>query len=123
MGDGNKMKTRNKLGQFKKGHKLWLGKKRKNISRENNYNWNGGEIIQEGYRYILMPNHPRAKKKKGYVAEHVLVMEKKLGRYLTNKEIVHHKNKNKIDNRIKNLKLCKDISEHNRIHKQQNRKI
>ena len=42
------MKNRNKLGQFKKGHTIHLGKKRPNISRENHYNWKGGVIIQEG---------------------------------------------------------------------------
>jgi len=111
------MENRNKLGQFIKGHKFWLLKKRPNISKEKNYNWKGGIIVQEGYRYILKPDHPRAKSKKGYVAEHVLVMEKKLGRYLEPEEVVHHKNGNRIDNRIKNLRLCKNISEHNKIHK------
>ena len=111
------MEKRNKKGQFIKGNKIHLGKKRLNISREKNYNWKGGKIIQNGYVCILCPNHPRAKSKKGYVYEHILVMEKKLGRYLKPKEVVHHKNGNRIDNRIKNLRLCKNISEHNKIHK------
>jgi hypothetical protein len=47
--------------------------------------------------------HPRARNK--YVFEHILNMEKKLGRYLTEEEFVHHKNGIKDDNCIQNLEL------------------
>lgn len=110
------MKNRNKLGQFVKGHTINLGKKRSNISRENHYNWRGGVIIQEGYRYVLKPTHPRAKLKKGYVAEHVLIMEKHLGRFLKSEEIVHHVDENRLSNKIKNLRLFRNKSEHNKFH-------
>lgn len=110
------MKDRNKLGQFKNGHKFWLGKKRPSISQEHHYNWKGGRIVQEGYRYLLCPKHPRAKSKKGYVAEHVLVMEKHLKRFLKKEEVVHHIDENKLNNDIKNLKLL-NRSNHNKFHK------
>jgi len=110
------MEKRNKLGQFIKGNQIHLGKRRPNISGENNYNWKGGTIIQEGYRYILKPNHPRAKLKKGYVAEHVLVMEKHLKRFLKSGEVVHHLDENKLNNKIRNLILFKNKSEHNKFH-------
>jgi len=116
------MKERNKKGQFKKGHKFWKGKKRTNISKENNYNWKGGIIYSEGYRYILCPNHPKAKSKKGYVAEHVLVMELILGRFLRKGEVVHHIDGNKLNNFPLNLKLFKNRLEHIRFHANERRK-
>lgn len=113
------MECRNQLGQFVKGHKFWLGKKRPNISRENHYNWKGGVIIQEGYRYILCPNHPKAHHKGGYVAEHVLIMELMIGRFLKTGEIVHHRDEDRLNNKPENLRLCKNLTEHNKIHRGQ----
>lgn len=67
-----------------------------------------------GYKYLFMPNHPFANDGK-YVAEHRLVIEKNIKRYLTNKEIVHHINGNKLDNNIKNLVLI-TRQKHGSIH-------
>ena len=61
-------------------------------------------IKRDGYWYILDKNHPYSGKQ-GYIAEHRLIMEKHLGRYLTKQEAVHHINHNIADNRIKNLML------------------
>lgn len=69
-----------------------------------------------GYIMVKSPNHP-LKNCIGYVYEHRLVMEKKLGRFLTKKEIVHHKNGVKDDNRIKNLELFSNDSKHKSYHK------
>lgn len=49
--------------------------------------------------------------------EHTYVMEQHIGKKLEKGEVVHHHNKRKYDNRIKNLYLCKDRKEHALIHK------
>ena len=70
---------------------------------EKSPNWKGGRKTERGYILVYLPKHPRAVK--GYVREHRLVMEKKLGRYLKPNEIVHHMNHIKDDNREENLMI------------------
>jgi uncharacterized protein (DUF1330 family) len=67
-----------------------------------NPNWRGGKYSREGYKLIYSPNHPN-KNNRGYVAEHRLIVEKHIGRYLTKDELIHHINEIKDDNRIENL--------------------
>jgi hypothetical protein len=78
----------------------------------------GRRIDGDGYIIIYKPDHPYATKR-GMVSEHRLVMEEHLGRYLTNNEKVHHKNGNRQDNRIENLKLYGSHSDHIRDHSQE----
>jgi len=47
-----------------------------------------------------------------YVAQHRLVMEKKLNRKLKRSEVVHHMNGDRTNNSISNLKLFKSHKEH-----------
>lgn len=64
----------------------------------------GFTVTPKGYILVYVPEHPRATKA-GYMMQHRLVMEKKLGRPLEPWEIAHHKNEVKSDNRPGNLEL------------------
>ncbi|MBM4177494.1 HNH endonuclease [Candidatus Gribaldobacteria bacterium] len=75
-------------------------------SGPNNPFWKGGRYKDKnsGYVFIHQPDHPAANAN-GYVLEHRLVMEEKLGRYLKQNEMIAHKNGKKNDNRAQNLIL------------------
>ncbi len=127
-------KTREKISKALMGKKNSLGykhsektKKRMseahigkcNIGRGKNHPcWKGGRITKNYRGYVLKyaPNHPNCSKK-GYVFEHRLEMEKKLGRYLKSTEIVHHINGKVNDNRLSNLYLFGSNSEHIKFHR------
>lgn len=68
-------------------------------------------IMRSGYKYLYLPNHPNASKQ-GYYAEHRLVVENRIGRYLDKKEIIHHVNHDKADNRIWNLMILPSVGKH-----------
>lgn len=78
------------------------------------WNFNGVRLKLNGYWSLFRPDHPKAKinMRKNYILEHIVVMEENLGRYLTDIEIVHHRDGNKLNNNISNLQLFSNSSEH-----------
>jgi len=65
-------------------------------------------IDQNGYRRFTDTNK----------AVHRWVIEKKLGRELYPGEVVHHINRNKLDNSPNNLQVFANQEEHDRVHKE-----
>ncbi len=72
----------------------------------------------DDYVYVKYPDHPRVKAN-GRVLLHRVIMENHIGRYLTAKEVVHHRDLNKSNNAIDNLELCRDHADHQRKHRDQ----
>lgn len=87
------------------------------MTKPHSNNWKGGRYTDpRGYVTVYCPEHPFSDRH-GYIYEHRLVMEKKIGRYLTSTEIVHHINKIKGDNLQENLYLCFNLAEHKALHR------
>lgn len=100
-------KTRDGIKQKVCSHKCY------SITRKPRGSYNEFSMIS-GYKYIYSPNHPNCTKL-GYVAEHRLIAEEKIGRFLQNDEVVHHINFNKTDNRKENLMIL-SASKHSKLH-------
>lgn len=116
----NKLRLINTGKKHSKEAKIKMSKNMLGKTKEQSHHWKGGKhITKKGYIWIRFPEHPFVKKNK-YISEHRLIMEKKIGRYLSPSEVVHHINHNPSDNRIENLMLC-DKSKHAKIHYQRNK--
>jgi len=68
----------------------------------------------DGYTLVYQPEHPRTKD--GYIAEHRMIMENILGRFLCLGETVHHKDKNRTNNNPENLMLFENMGYHMKYH-------
>ena len=115
-GCASKLTGKEKCGRaaWNKGKKLPPEKK-----GENHSSWKGGSYISyDGYRMVYVPN-PREEVKSNwehYRKEHVLVMERYLGRKVRVDEIIHHIDGDKLNNSIDNLDIMRKIKKHRQIH-------
>ena len=95
----------------------------RNLSPEENDSWRlhetKGKFIDKHTGMILVycPTHPRARK--GCLEEHRLVIENDIKRYLTSKETIHHKDRNKQNNKLENLQLFESRGRHAAHHRKE----
>ena|SRR3990167_5710975 len=88
------------------------GKIRPNTREQNHINFKGGlSLNKDGYTLQLADR----KGKRKHHRQHILIMEKYLGRSLYPHEVIHHINEIKTDNRLENLRLMAN-SEHAALH-------
>ena len=118
-------KARHRRIKRNKEYPISSDQARKNASKSSppigrkHYRWKGGQRKKsDGRMLIFAPNHPFADKR-GYVLRSHLVMEKKIGRYLLPNEVVHHINKNNIDDCPENLHLFSNTGDHTKLHHHQ----
>lgn len=111
--------SRKRMGDAHRGKHLSEEQRRK-ISEKNSCNYNGlngyghTKKHNRGYVLVYVPKHPHAHSD-GYVMIHTVLMERSIGRYLTEDEVVHHVNHDRTDNRLENLVLM-DKKEHMSMH-------
>lgn len=74
------------------------------------------ELVPDNYNTIYFPSHHRAWKN-GYVYEHIIIAEQKLGRELEDGECVHHIDMNKRNNDPNNLMIFDSYRNHVAFHK------
>lgn len=99
-----------KSGEKRRGVPL-RGGPRPKVWGEKHHSWKGGKFIaSDGYVKVHLGS-PRK-----YRKEHFLVMEEFLGRNLDPKEVVHHIDGNKQNNKLDNLVLCENESDHQKLH-------
>ena len=76
----------------------------------------GGYTIElDGYLLQYAPLHPNCYPS-GLVLQHRLIMERKLGRFLTGEEVVHHEDEDPLNNDPDNLKLFASQADHMHYH-------
>lgn len=84
--------------------------------KENNPRWNGGQRKPPGdYSAIYCPDHPRATSE-GYVLEHLIIVERVIGKPLFPPAEVHHFDEDRTNNRHSNLIVCEDHAYHFLLH-------
>ena len=83
-------------------------RRRKRQSGSGNNNYRGGKMKAPG-GYVWVNG-------RSFDLEHRLVMEKAVGRKLLKREVVHHWDENRKNNKLKNLCLMRTRGVHARLH-------
>jgi hypothetical protein len=78
-------------------------------------------ITTAGYVLLFKPNHFGSIDKKGKITEHRYNIECFLNKKLNKSEVIHHLNGDKKDNRLENLYVCENVTEHSKLHKKMER--
>jgi len=119
---GNCLKCNNTFNfylsaQLRGGGKFCSQKCSQNYHKGDKHNmWKDGVCMgSDGYILINSPHHPY-KDARNYVRQHRLVAEQHLKRFLSPKEVIHHINEIKNDNRLSNLYLFPTDKEHRAYH-------
>ncbi len=71
-------------------------------------------VRSSGYAVVRSFGHPRAKS--GIVWEHVLVVEKAMGKFLAKRHPIHHHDRNRANNANTNLVVCESHAYHKLLH-------
>jgi len=95
-------KNRGRWRRFRLGHVARLQPKGRSALR-----WKNGTTRQRGYVLVQMPHHPRANKNTGYVRRSIIVVEQALRRSLRPDEAVYHRNGQRNDDRLENLRVAR----------------
>lgn len=75
--------------------------------------WKGGrQIDADGYVLVWTPPGTPGRRGSGYILEHRMLAERRLGRHLKRSEVVHHVNGDKQDNRLENLVVFENNANH-----------
>ncbi len=101
---------RNKPRDYISGHNAYFQKR---IGKKGPTNpcWKGGKVKVGRYWMVYHPDHLNSDKR-GLIYEHRFIMSIHIGRPLWKGEIVHHINRNRLDNRIDNLELISNQQKH-----------
>jgi polyhydroxyalkanoate synthesis regulator phasin len=105
----NNEQGKNRIGKFEAYNK---GFKNKPKDLGNFY------INSGGYVEVWVGKHTLPGRAGGYYREHRLMVEKDIGRLLTTKEVIHHIDGDKVNNKLSNLFLCSDDKHHQNVHSQ-----
>lgn len=76
----------------------------------------GKSHLCNGYVMIYAPWHKRSNKN-GYYMEHVIIVERAIGKQVSDGVEVHHVNSIRSDNRPQNLVVCPDGAYHQLLHR------